>query len=254
MLGPMPPISSLRPHVTVVFAISADGKIGDDQRSRARFGTQADRRHLEEQVAKADGVLMGAGTLRSEGTAMRVFDQALVERRQQQGLPPQPAQIIASPSGNISPDLKFFNQNCPHWLLTLPDNVERWRSQPGFDQVRSFAITQRPENASDPDAPSNFPTIDWPSTLGKLKEDGIHRLAVLGGGTVVAALLAIDAIDEWHLTVCPLIVGGRNAPTPVDGETGLPADQALRFDLESATTVGHEVFLHYVRTGSEDAH
>ena len=239
----MDPIASLRPHVTVVFAISADGKIGDDQRSRARFGTKVDRRHLEEQVAQVDGVLMGAGTLRSEGTAMRVFDSALIEQRQQQGLPPQPAQIIASPSGNISSELKFFSQKCPHWLLTLPNNVEKWQSQPGFDQVRSFSVEPQ-----DPEDSLPSPTIDWPSTLGKLKKDGIHRLAVLGGGTIVAALLAVDAIDEWHLTVCPLIVGGQSAPTPVDGETGLSADKALRFDLKSATTVGHEVFLHYVRT------
>lgn len=240
---------SARPSISVVFAVSMDGKIGDDRRSRARFGSSVDRRHLEQQVAQADGVLMGAGTLRSEGSAMGVYDAALIKARQQRGQAPQPTQIIASPSGDISPDLNFFNQKCPRWLLTLPDNVKKWESQPGFNQVQQFTVSSNGANGvKGVNGTSGSSTIDWPATLGRLKEEGIHHLAVLGGGTLVAALSEIGVIDEWHLTVCPLIIGGQHAPTPVDGEIGFMADVAPRFALKSADAVGHEVFLHYVRS------
>ena len=55
----------VRPHTTVVLAMSADGKIADVKRSPARFGSAADKAHLEKQVAQVDAVLFGAGTLRA---------------------------------------------------------------------------------------------------------------------------------------------------------------------------------------------
>ncbi|MDR9405249.1 MAG: dihydrofolate reductase family protein, partial [Halothece sp. Uz-M2-17] len=56
-----------RPHTTVVLAMSADGKIADTARSAAEFSSHIDRAHLERQVAKADAILFGAGTLRAHG-------------------------------------------------------------------------------------------------------------------------------------------------------------------------------------------
>ncbi|MEM1427449.1 MAG: RibD family protein [Cyanobacteria bacterium P01_H01_bin.130] len=246
---PAPPTApSHRPLTSVVFAISADGKIGDDQRSRARLGSKADRRYLEEQVARADAVLMGAGTLRSEGYAMGVYDPALIQAREDRGQSPQPAQIIASASGAIAPDLGFFQQDCPRWLLTTPQGAERWGNQPGFDRILIMPTVADPKTAIAPVRPEPArPLIDWSKALGKLKAEGIAHLAILGGGTLVAALLAIDAIDEWHVTLCPLLIGGENAPTPVDGSQGFPASQAPRLRLKSVRPAGDEVFLYYVR-------
>lgn len=253
LLSPQSHPDSSRPHITVVFATSLDGKIGDDRRARARLGSEADRRHLQERVAEVDGVLMGAGTLRSEGLAATVGDRALVQARLDRGESRQPVQMIASASGAIAPDLPFFQQNCPRWLITLPEGAKRWGSQSGFDQVYIAPPIAsplapsgtEPESSSSPFPPA--PGIDWTLTLGTLKKQGIHRLALLGGGSLVAALLAIDAIDEWHLTLCPLLIGGENAPTPADGPQGFPANAAPRLHLKSVTPVGHEVFLHYVR-------
>jgi 5-amino-6-(5-phosphoribosylamino)uracil reductase len=57
-------------------------------------------------------------------------------------------------------------------------------------------------------------------------------------------MLAVDLIDEMWLTVCPLLLGGTNAPTPVAG-SGFPENLAPRLELLSAQAEGQEVFLHY---------
>jgi len=107
-----------RPYATVILAISADGKIADAVRSPARFGSANDKAHLEQQVAANDAVLFGNGTLQAYGTTMRVISPDLLKQRELAGKPPQPVQIVCSRSHQFDPNLRFFQQPVPRWLLT----------------------------------------------------------------------------------------------------------------------------------------
>ena len=86
--------------------------------------------------------------------------------------------------------------------------------------------------------------IDWIDAFQQLETLGIKRLAILGGGKLVASVLAAGLIDELWLTVCPLILGGVDAPTPVEGK-GFLAGLAPKLELLTVKQVGGEVFLHY---------
>jgi len=224
-----------RPHTTVVLAVSADGKIADTQRSPARFGSPVDKRHLEAQIAQADGVLLGAGTLRAYGTTLKVTCPDLLEQRKQQGKPPQPVQIVCSHSAQIDPQLPFFFQAVPRWLLTTASGAARWQGQSGFDEVLTPIRL-------DPKSPD--PAIDWIVAFQHFAAANLLRLAILGGGRLVASLLSVDLVDELQLTICPLLLGGDNAPTPVEG-TGFLADVAPHLELLRVQPLGQEVFLHY---------
>ena len=227
-----------RPYTTVILAMSADGKIADRQRSQARFTSPADQAHLEQQIADSDGVLFGAGTLRAYGTTLKVSHPNLLQQRYQQNLPPQPVQIVVSRTANIDPQLRFFRQPVPRWLLTTATGAKHWEGCPEFTKI---LVCQIPGSLE----------IDWIDALQQLSNLGLSRLAVLGGGQLVASLVAVDLIDEFWLTVCPLILGGATAPTPVEGEGFLTA-LAPRLELLSVQTVEQEVFLHYRRQRLED--
>lgn len=220
----------VRPHTTVVLAMSADGKIADVKRSPARFGSAADKAHLEKQVALADAVLFGASTLRAYGTTLRVSHLELLEMRSRQGQPPQPVQMVCSRFAEFDPSLRFFQQPVPRWLLTTTAGAKAWQERANFERILVAETAEQ--------------TLDWQDALQQLVSLGIQRLAVLGGGELVASLMALDLIDELWLTVCPLILGGAIAPTPVQG-LGFPAELAPRLELLSAETKGPEVFLHY---------
>jgi 5-amino-6-(5-phosphoribosylamino)uracil reductase len=220
----------LRPQMTVVLAMSADGKIADAWRSPARFGSMADRTHLETQIAQVDGVLFGAGTLRAYGTTLRVTTPTLLQQRQQQGKPPQPIHLVCSQSADLNPDARFFQQAVPRWLLTTLAGAEAWGDRPEFDQIL-VAFTAEGK-------------LDWVNTLHQIAALGLETMVVAGGGKLIASLLALDLIDELWLTVCPVILGGAQAPTPVEG-SGFPSNLAPRLELLSSETVDQEVFLHY---------
>lgn len=225
-----------RPHTLVVLAMSADGKIADVRRSPARFSSAVDQVHLEKQIALVDGVLFGAGTLRAYGTTMRVSNPQLLEQREQQGKPLQPLQIVCSRSAKIDPQLRFFRQPVPRWLLTTTAGALRWRRRQAQSEAANFERILVVETSAG--------TINWINAFQQLAQLGVERLGVLGGGELVASLLAADLIDEFWLTVCPLILGGTAAPTPVEGE-GLSSDLARRLKLLGVETIEQEVFLHY---------
>ncbi|MEG5057278.1 dihydrofolate reductase family protein [Microcoleus sp. A2-C5] len=247
-----------RPYATVILAISADGKIADKVRSPARFGSANDKAHLEQQVAANDAVLFGNGTLQAYGTTMRVISPELLKQRELAGKPPQPVQIVCSRSHQFDPNLRFFQQPVPRWLLTAEgEEGERGRGGEGESQTPSNSLIP----SSSFLLPSSFfllPSmfdrtihakttdgeIDWIDAFQQLASLGIKRLAILGGGKLVASVVAAGLVDELWLTVCPLILGGVDAPTPVEGK-GFLADVAPKLELLAVKQVGQEVFLHY---------
>ncbi len=236
-------------HTTVILAMSADGKITDTALTAARFSSANDKSHLEQQVAASDAVLFGNGTLRAYGTTMRVISPDLLEQRKLQGKPPQPVQIVCSRSREFDPNLRFFDQPVPRWLLTGQEEDTAMPFPYPMTDCRDTALpspSPTPDSKFDRTLTTNTldGEIDWIDAFQQLEDLDIKRLAILGGGKLVASVLAAGLIDELWLTVCPLILGGADAPTPVEGK-GFLAGLAPKLELLAVKQVGGEVFLHY---------
>ena len=222
-----------RPHTTAILAMTADGKIADYRRSPARFGSTNDKIHLEKQISLVDGILFGADTLRAYGATISVSNPNLLQSRLERSQKLQPVQIVVSASGNLNSHWRFFQQSVPRWLLTVPSGAELWRAKTEFERILIIHGTK--ENNS---------TINWVSTFVQLRGLGLKKLAILGGGELVASLLRLNLIDELWLTICPLILGGHDSPTPVGG-IGFLQSQAKKLKLLEVKQIDEEIFLHY---------
>lgn len=214
--------------------MSADGKISDTYRTAARFPSANDQQHLERCLATADATLLGAGTLRAYGTTALVKNAALLEKRRQKKQSPQPIHIVCSLSGRLDPGIRFFKQSVPRWLLTTAAGAKYWQGLTAFDRIWIAPYQSQDDG------------FNWPQILLELKTLEVDHLVAMGGGQLMAALMAVDLIDELWLTICPLIIGGGQAPTPCDGD-GFWLTEAPRFTLVSNETFGDEVFLKYRR-------
>ncbi len=211
-------------YTTVILAMSADGKITDYQNSAARFGSKNDKNHLEKQISLSDAVIFGANTLRSYGTTLTIKNQELLNLRNEQNKPLQPVNIICSNSGKINPELRFFSQDVPRWLITSLEGGKVWQNTNYFDQI--FIINS------------------WFDIFAQFKQLGIKKMAILGGGELVATLLELNLINEFWLTICPLILGGKNTPTLVEGN-GFLQEQSKRLKLIDIVRIEDEIFLNY---------
>jgi 5-amino-6-(5-phosphoribosylamino)uracil reductase len=58
-------------------------------------------------------------------------------------------------------------------------------------------------------------------------------------------LFRAGLVDEVHVTLCPLIFGGRNAPTMADGHGVEKLADANRLKMRSLQRIGDELFLVY---------
>ncbi|AFY40060.1 bifunctional deaminase-reductase domain protein [[Leptolyngbya] sp. PCC 7376] len=216
-----------RPHLTAIVAMSADGKIADKGRSPARFGSAADKAHLETQIAAMDAVIFGANTLRAYGTSLSIRDPKLLAQRQQQGKPSQPIHFVCSASGVIAKDIRFFEQSIPRGLITTPQGKKAWENSNKFEQIIEL------------DSLNN-----WLPILHQLKTQGIEKIGLLGGSKLIGSFVEQGLIDELFLTVCPIVLGGETAPTWCGGQGFLEAS-GLKLELLKSETVESEIFIHY---------
>ena len=60
--------------------------------------------------------------------------------------------------------------------------------------------------------------VDLVKLLSELKNRGINRLMVEGGATLNWGLISNGLVDEIYTFVGNIIIGGKTAPTLVDGE------------------------------------
>jgi 5-amino-6-(5-phosphoribosylamino)uracil reductase len=216
---------------TLVLGMTADGKITAEDPKAPRDPDPVDYAHLEYEVSQADLILVGAGTIRAEGGTFTIRDPELLAGRNVRGQSPQPITCVVTRSLEISPDLPFFQQDVKRWIFTT-GNALKHSSSVASLQKRADLI-----DLGDTE-------LDWDRAYTLMAERGIRKVVAVGGGSLSAALLQAGRIDDWWLTIWPIIFGGTTAPSPVEGKGYLPAN-APHLELIETRVIGSEVFLHY---------
>jgi 2,5-diamino-6-(ribosylamino)-4(3H)-pyrimidinone 5'-phosphate reductase len=62
--------------------------------------------------------------------------------------------------------------------------------------------------------------IDFADLFRRLKEQyGMEKMTVQTGGTINTTLIRLGLIDHLSLVVAPVLIGGKDTPTLVDGES-----------------------------------
>ncbi len=225
-----------RPYILLNYAVSLDGKISTAQRDPVRFTSRIDRRLMDEIRADADAVLIGAGTLRSEDPPVRIRAARRRDERRRLGKPPHPVSILLSRTMRLPREGRYWEDDRVERMIVTTEQVDDERVLPFEDKAEVIRVGRN--------------TVDLHALCRILSDRGVGRLLVEGGGEVNMAFWEAGLVDEVYLTLCPVVIGGRNAPTAADG-TGFAADRLRKLTLVESRRVGQEFFLRYRAVRSE---
>jgi riboflavin-specific deaminase-like protein len=221
--------------VVVNMAVSVDGRITTRAREHVALGSERDRRLMDELRTRADAVIIGAGTVRHDGHPMVIRYADLRARRVALGKPVHPVNVVMSRSLAISPRSRFFASQETRRIVFTTSRAPRAR-------VRRFARVA--EVVVLPGA-----TLAPARVLDALHARGLRNVLLEGGGEVHFAFAKAGLVSEIYVTVTPRLIGGKAAPSLLDGAGFLWKDH-VRLRLVSARRVGEEMFLRYkVRAG-----
>ena len=211
-------------------AMTADGKIATANRAGSSFGSARDHEHLLQLRATADAVLAGARTVDSAAINLGPGPARFRRLRIKNGLTRYNVRVIVSGSGSLNPNAEVFKHRfSPIIILTTgrASKAKLLQLQAIADEVK---ICGRRE-------------INFRTALGWLRERwGVKRLLCEGGGELNDALFRAGLVNELHLTICPMIFGGRRAPTVADGRGLGHLAAAAWFRLKFIQRAGDELF------------
>lgn len=196
-----------RPWVLVNMVASLDGAIAVDGRSDP-LGGPADKAVFFALRAVADVVLAGAGTVRAEGygpVRPSASQRAARRARGQEEVPPV---AVVTRSLDLDPGSRLFTAvDGPRPIVITCDAAPAERRR-ALEEVADVVVAGHDD-------------VDLRAALAELRGLGHAVVTCEGGPLVNGDLVAADAIDEWDLTVSPLLAGGQGGrsavgPAPVD--------------------------------------
>ncbi|MDP9376805.1 MAG: dihydrofolate reductase family protein [Actinomycetota bacterium] len=211
-----------RPFVFLNMISTLDGRAAVDGGTRG-LGGRADIEMLLELRTVADAVLIGAGTVGAEGYGRLLRRPERRERRQHQGLAPDPVAVLVSHALDLPWGAALFA------AAEQPILIYTEASEP-VPQVAARLELVR------------MSRLSLPEVMRDLLSRGVHMLLCEGGPRLNRSLLEAGLIDELFLTLSPLITADAREPAIVAGPA-LPAPP--RGSLAWILKHGDELFLRY---------
>jgi len=206
-----------RPYVHAKWAMTLDGKIctrsGD---SKWISGTKS-RGRVHALRGRMDAIIVGIGTV--------LADDPLLTARPPG--PRVPARIILDSRGRLPAKSRLVqtSSEAPVLVATLPETS----TLPGIETVPLPAVAGRPSVGA---------------LLDELGRRRMTNVLVEGGSAILGSFLDAAAIDEVHVFVAPLLVGGTAAKGPVGSQGVDRLADAMRLEDWTIERLGEDLYWH----------
>ncbi len=203
-------------------AMTLDGKIAIRDHPHFLLGSSFDKKQMQVLRAECDGILIGAATLRAFPKGCLIHSD----------LAEQPLQIILSSKlEKISMDWEVFKNKKTKRILFVTEKIPLAKKVE-IEKTSEIILLKK-------SAPIASQIIQ------NLRRYGIKRLLIEGGGELLWEFVKENLIDEYHVTLTPKLMGGRENPSLVQGAGFLTANQILKLKLTQCQVVKDELYLIY---------
>ncbi|MDR2698291.1 MAG: dihydrofolate reductase family protein [Candidatus Methanoplasma sp.] len=205
----------MRPFVHVNCAMSADGKIAGVERKQVRISSDEDKTRVKELRKRYDAILVGVGTVLADDPHLTVKEL---------DYDTNPIRIVIDPRGRTPDDALVLDERAPTVMITSEDCEKEWDCEETIRFDGELCLSE---------------------ILEKLAEEiGIESILVEGGGETIASFFKDGLVDRYTVFVGGLVIGGRTAPTPVDGD-GWAVENGIGLVLKDVMILGNGAVLTF---------
>jgi diaminohydroxyphosphoribosylaminopyrimidine deaminase/5-amino-6-(5-phosphoribosylamino)uracil reductase len=217
------------PFCTLKTAMTLDGKIATHT-GDARWISGLESRALVHRLRNRHMAIMtGVGTVIADNPALT--DRSDLEPKS------HPLRVVVDSYGSIPLTAQVLDVSVAPTLVAMteetpPDRIEQLRSK-GVNTIT---------------CPARQGHVDLPFLMRELGKRSIDSVLIEGGGMLGYSALHSEIVDKVLAFIAPKIAGGREAPTPVEGEGIRKISDAINLHFHQVTRIGSDILVEaYVK-------
>ena len=221
----------MRPYTFINAAMSADGKISTYKRKQLRISGKNDFERVDYLRAGADAVMVGIGTVLADDPSLTVKSRDLRRNRKERNGCENPVRIIVDSMARTPQDADIFKKGEGKRIIAVSETAPAERVEKLKKKARIITAGRD--------------RVDLMALMSILKELGIGTLMVEGGATLNWSLISQGLVDEVFTYIGALFLGGKDAPTLVDGAGFADNTDAAGLELVSLEQMDNGVLIRW---------
>ncbi len=216
-----------RPFILFKSAMTLDGKVATRSGDSKWISGECSRQLAHQWRAECDAVAVGIGTALAD-------DPLLTSRVQRMAQPPrQPRRIVFDSTGRLPLDAQLVRDARRTPLTVVVSRAAPRSATDALEAHGADVIVATGENE-----PARVI-----SALDQLGAAGVGSILLEGGPHLAGAFLQAGEIDEIRLFLAPLVLGGRTARDPLEGEGVEQIADAVRAMTLECEHVGDDLLV-----------
>ena len=209
---------AVRPKVIVNCAMSLDGKIASRIRKQVRLSDETDMARVHRLRNDCDAILVGIGTVLADDPSLLVKEKYVEDIE-------QPIRVIMDPHCRTPENSKVLDGGSSTLVIVTDGHA---RELPSAE-----VITCGKEE------------IDLQRLMGILGDLNVNTLLVEGGGETIWQFVKVGLVDKFIVFISWRIIGGKDAPTPVDGVGFAGEEEFVNMELNRSTLTKEGIILEF---------
>ena len=215
------------PFVTAKYAMSLDGKIAARSGDSKWISGEESRRYAHLLRARSDAIMVGINTVLADDPQLTARDaEGNANER-------QPLRVVLDSHARMPRDARMLSAPGDTLVVTTPS-------------ARPELVEGQGSSTSSPrteyiDILGNDGRVDLRAVMAMLGERDVTSVLVEGGGAILGALFDLNLVDKVVAFVAPVIIGGKDAISPVGGVGIADMQDALRLRDVEVRRFGQDV-------------
>ena len=219
------------PFVTLKYAMTADGKSATRTGSSFWITGPEARRHVARLRSTTDAVLVGVGTVLADDPQLTARPGEFGDGESEPVH--QPTRVILDSRARLPTTARVVSGGLPgRTIVCTTGRAPEDRLRELADRGLEILVV------ADRDG-----RVDVDDALKALGKRDITSVLVEAGGSVAWSLLAARAVEKIVVFVAPKLVGGRDAPTPLEGIGVGAMSEAVEIRDPKWTVLGRDLAL-----------